>query len=367
MELKNIKIESIDHQGRGIAKINGKVYFVKNALIGEVVDIKILEEHKKYNLAEAIKIIKASNDRREVKCPYFFKCGGCDLLHMKYEAQINFKTQKVKNILKKYADIEVREKIIPSDKEYNYRNKITLHCKNNHFGFYENKTNNIIEIEKCLIADKNINNVLKKIQSNSKNIILRTNGKEVIYKENEEILKTINNYKFKIHLNSFFQINDYICSKIFEILQENIKKDEIVLDLYSGVSTLSIVAAKKAKKVYAVEENKYAYINAKENLKLNNVSNVELINKKVENIINNTNKEFNTIILDPPRKGLHKTVTNYLLSKKFEKIIYISCNPMTLVRDLNFLKSKYVIEKFYILDMFPNTYHVECMAVLVNF
>lgn len=364
MKYENVLIEKIDHLGNGIARINGKVVFVKNALPGEVVNLEIEEVHKKYDEGISTKIIKASDERREVKCPYFNECGGCDLLHMNYESQVKFKKDKVVDIIKKYANLEVSPIVIKSNKEYNYRNKITLHYKENKLGFYKGKTHKVIEIDKCLIANEKINEVIKNINLKDKNIILRTNNKEVIYDKNDTIIKQIKDYKFKIHLDSFFQINDFICEQIFNLIEENINENEIVLDLYSGVSTLSIVASTKVKEVYSIEENYNSYLDALDNIKLNNRKNVRTIESKVEDMIKGINRVFTTVIVDPPRKGLDISVINFLLSKKQEKIIYISCDPMTLARDLNYLKRIYEIKNFYILDMFPNTYHVECACIL---
>lgn len=364
MKCENVLIEKIDHLGRGIARIDGKVVFVKNALPGEIVNLKIEEVHKKYDEAVSTKIIKESSERRKVKCPYFNECGGCDLLHMNYDSQVKFKKNKVIDIIRRYAGLDILPVVIKSNKEYNYRNKITLHYKGNKLGFYKGKTHKIVEIKSCLIAKESLNNIIKDINLKEKNIILRTNDKDVIYKKNDTIIKEINNYKFKIHLDSFFQINDFICGKIFDLIEENINKEEKVLDLYSGVSTLSIVASKKAKEVYSIEENHNSFLDALDNIEMNEIKNVRTIESKVEEIIKDIKRDFTTVIVDPPRKGLDSLVISFLLLKETKKVIYISCDPMTLARDLNLLKTKYEIEKFYILDMFPNTYHVECMCIL---
>lgn len=364
MEFKNVKIESLDHLGRGIARIDNKITFIDNALEGEVVDIEIISNNKKYNEAKTTKIIKCSKDRRDVMCPYYNECGGCDLMHMNYEAELNFKKNKVINILKKYADVVIDPEVIKCNNEFNYRNKITLHYKDNKRGFYKNKTNDVIEIDKCLIARNKINEVLKDVKNKDKNIILRTNDKEVIYNKESYLIKEINNYKFRISLNSFFQVNDYICSKLFDLIENYIEKDEKVLDLYSGVSTLSIVASKNASKVIGIEQNSYASSDGEYNIELNNLSNVEAINSKVEDIVKDLKRSFDTLIIDPPRKGLDNLTTNFILNSKFKKIIYVSCDPMTLARDINILKGKYLIKDFKILDMFPNTHHVECVTVL---
>lgn len=366
MEIENVKIENLDHLGRGIARIDNKITFIEKALTGEIVNIKIISNNKKYNEAMITKIIKKSKNRRKAPCPYYDLCGGCDLMHMSYEEELKFKRDKVINILKKYANIDINPEIISCDNEFNYRNKITLHYKNNKFGFYKNKTNEVIEIDKCLIAKDKINDILNKksLFEKNKNIILRTNDKKVIYKKDDSLIKQINNYKFKISLNSFFQVNDYICSKLFNLIDNYIEKDEKVLDLYSGVSTLSIVSSKNASKVIGIESNKSASVDAIYNIELNHLNNVEAVHSKVEDIIESIKRSFDTLIIDPPRKGMDNLTINFILNNIFKKIVYVSCDPMTLARDLNILKKKYVIKDFKILDMFPNTHHVECVCVL---
>lgn len=357
---KNIKISSLDHYGRGIARIDDKVIFVINALPNEVVDIEIIEEKKSFSVAVVKKYIELSSDRRKVDCIYYNECGGCNIMHMNYDSQLKFKKDKVINIIKKYSNIVINPSVIKSNNEFNYRNKVVFHSKGSKFGFYKENSNDIIDIKKCLIINRVFDKEIKK--HNLDELILRSNEKdEVISNESESnIIKTINNYKFKVNINSFFQVNDYICSKLFDIVNEN--SNDNVLDLYSGVGTLGIVCSNKVKSVVSVESNKYAFKNIEENIKLNNVKNIICINNSVENFIKSYKDNCNVVLLDPPRSGVNKNILEFINSN-IKKVIYISCNPMTLARDLKMLNN-YKIIKSYILDMFPNTYHVETVLIL---
>ena len=154
-----------------------------------------------------------------------------------------------------------------------------------------------------------------------------------------------------------------MASKLFNLIKENINADDLVLDLYCGVGTLSLNASLKAKKVLGIEVVPSAVINATYNAKINKLSASFVLNK-VEDALTKINFNFNTVIIDPPRKGLDSKTLNFLLKQKVPKIIYVSCDPQTLVRDLQELKKQYNITKFYILDMFSYTYHVECLCVL---
>ena len=166
-----------------------------------------------------------------------------------------------------------------------------------------------------------------------------------------------------VDANSFFQVNHYICSKLFKLIEKNIDISNICLDLYSGVGTLSIVASKKAKKVYGIEVNNYSYKNAVKNLELNNIKNVKFINGLVEKEITKIKESVDVIITDPPRSGMDYVTIDTINKLKPKKIIYVSCNPLTLARDLNLL-TNYKLNFITLLDMFPNTHHVESFCVL---
>ena len=360
----NVKINSLNHEGKGITKIDNKVTFVENALPEELVNIEITKHNKNYDEAKVKKYLKKSTNRRKPLCPYYMECGGCDIMHATYEYQLKFKKEKVINILKKYSNLDIDPQIIASNKETNYRNKITLHYKNNCLGYMKKKTNEVLKINNCPLAMENINNYIKEIQNEKNDIILITNGKEVITsKENKHFIKEINNLKFQVDVKSFFQVNDYICGKLFQIVDFYMEENAKCLDLYSGVGTLSIVASRKARVVYSIEINESSHKNALTNLQLNKINNIKSILGKVEEEIKKIHDKIDVIITDPPRKGMDKVTIDIINKLSPKKIIYISCNPITLARDINLLKS-YKLDEIILMDMFPNTYHVECVCLL---
>lgn len=359
-----VLITDLNHEGEGITRVDNKVVFVKYALPGEEVDIDIIKNKKNYSIGLLKEVIIPSKERICNKCPYYYICGGCNLAHTTYDNELSFKKSKVKNILSKYAGISIDLDIVSSNKRYNYRNKITLHKQNNKIGYMKEKTNLIIPIDKCLIANDLINNEIKTIKSNNEQIVLRTNGKEVIFDNNSSLIMDVNEYKFKIDINSFFQVNTYILEEIFKYMEHIIDNSNLILDLYSGVGTLSLMASKKANKVVGIEVNKYSYLNALENIKLNKISNVEFIHGKVEDNIKNIKEKVDLIITDPPRSGMDKKTINVIKELKPEKIVYMSCEPITLARDLNSLKELYELKSIKLFDMFPCTYHVESVCLL---
>jgi len=401
-----VLIEKLDHQGRGIAKIDNKPIFIPNSLPDEEVKIEIIKEKKKYSEGIVKEYIIKSKKRIDPKCPYFELCGGCDLMNMEYDDQAKYKENKIKEIITKFTNISLEKikPIIKCEQDF-YRNKITLHNKNN-LGYYSKRTNEIINIKKCLIVDNHINDVISKLNElkldniyeviirSSKNIkntmiVLKINDdidinyyvenlKEyvdtiIIYKNNKYIpiynegyiYETLGSYKFKISPDSFFQVNTFQTEKLYDEVKKSLEAigNEKVLDLYCGTGTIGIYISECVKSVYGIEINKSAVEDAIENKKINNISNIDFecldasLVKKIKN-------DFDIIIVDPPRSGLDKNTIEYLLESKTEKIIYVSCDPVTLARDLNLLENKFETEKITPVDMFPNTYHVECVCLL---
>ena len=390
------KIERLDHFGKGIAKIDNVITFVPFTLPNEDVEIEIINRKKKFNEANCLKINKKSDIRIEHFCPYFMTCGGCNIQHMSYEDTLNFKQNKVCNILEKNKILFPEIKIHPTLKNQYYRNKITLKIINNKIGYYESESHNILEIDKCLIAKECINNViidLKKIMLEDGEITIRTNHNDEIlisakgnYNFNRQdfskdlkivgivinhktifgenyLITNINNIIFKYSYDSFFQINNEVAGYIFNYIKTNVKGGTI-LDLYCGVGTLSIMASFNAKKVYGVEIVPNAIKNALINSKMNHRNNLYFVLGDVANVINKIKDKFDLIIVDPPRKGLDKATLNYLMDSNSKEIIYVSCDPVTLSRDLQILCTKYLVKEINLFDMFPYTYHVECVSVL---
>ena len=356
-----VKIENLNHQGLGVTRVNDKVTFVEQALPGETVDIKVTEEKKKYNLAKIQTIIEKSPNRIEPLCPYYEECGGCDFDHVDYETELKYKKEKVENILKKYVHIDINIEITPSDKVYNYRNKITLHKQNKKIGLVKKNSNEVIEIKECKLVNEKINEILR---NNPKEGIIRTNGKEIILNENENITINIDKYKFKVNLNSFFQINPYTYEKMFNHIKKLINSNDVLLDLYSGVGVFSILLSENCKKIYGIEINENSYKNALENKKINNLENITFMLGKVEDNLPKISEKIDTIIVDPPRSGLSKATIKQIININPKKIIYVSCNPMTLARDLNLLNNSYKLECIKAFDMFPRTNHIECVCEL---
>ena len=391
----NIKLEinSFDHEGRGIGKYNNKVVFVPNAIPGEIVEIEIIKDKKTFSEGKIISYIKKSPKRIEASCPFYNKCGGCSFEHISIDDEKKVKTNNVINIIKKYANLDVLPIFIDSDKEYNYRNKIELKIENGNWGYYNSLSHNFVKINKCLIAKDSINRIIEnKNYFDIKNgsIIIRCNyideiiikidtsdkynididnliknnkivgiivNNKLIYGEDYYIEK-VGKYLFKVNINSFFQINLNILSKVFDLISKD--KYKTVVDLYCGVGTLGIALNKD--KLYGIEIVPEAITDAIKNSEINKQNNLYMLGDSSK--ISKIEDKIDCIIVDPPRSGLNNKTINNILKFNSKSIIYMSCNPMTLARDLNILKEKYLVKKIYILNMFPKTKHVECVCFL---
>lgn len=388
-------IKRFDHQGRGIGIFNNKIIFIKNALPEEIVEITITYNKKNYQEGTITKIIKESNIRIKPICPYFNICGGCQLMHISYKEQLKFKQEKVENIIHKYTDNSLKiNKIIKCDNIYNYRNKATIHVFNK-IGFYKENTNEIIDINYCYLLDNKINEILKELNNkklDNDEIIIKSNGidtlvyhennnndlsnintnniilKDKIIKGNNYIIETLNDYKFIVSPLSFFQVNTKQTIKLYNTIKKlaNLNQNDNLLDLYCGTGTIGIYLSKYCSKVLGVEINKHAISDANKNKELNNIGNIEFIIGDAKDIIKNTKFIPNVIIVDPPRSGLFKGMINDLLKFNADKIIYVSCEPITLARDLKELMNYYNIKEIQPVDMFPNTYHVENVVLLTK-
>lgn len=391
----NIEITKLNHTGEGIGKINNKIIFIEKSLPGDIIKIKEMINYKNYATAKIEKIIHPSPLRIKITCPYYNSCGGCQLLGLSYQEQLNYKKEKVANILKKYANLDTNLTISGID-ENHYRNKITLQVKNNHLGLFNKSTNNLIEINKCQLITNRMNDlipILKKLDlSNIKNIIIRNTKDEIMVilkgtiskKEVISVLKDkvssiyindnliygkktitekLGNYTYQISPNSFFQVNSTITEMLYNEILNATKQDKKILDLYCGMASIGIYISKNKERIDGIEINESSIKDAITNIDQNQLTNLTIKKGSVQDLIEKTN-DYDTIIVDPPRSGLDKKTRKILKQKQSPKIIYISCNPITLARDLNDLKETYQVKEIKLFDMFKNTYHVECLCVL---
>ena len=391
------KIEKLDNFGRGISHINNKIVFISNALEDEVVDATTTYSNKKFDEAKVNEIIEASRMRIKPICPYFDICGGCNLLHMNYDDQLKFKYNKVKDIIFKYLKENIKVNDVIYSNQFNYRNKASFEVKEK-LCYKMRKSTNLVDINYCYLLDKNINDIVHVLNNlnlkNINNITIRTGEEDImviisgnptqeiidalkekarsIYVNDKlvygrsNIVSKIGNYEFFVSDKSFFQVNKYNVKNLYDKVLEyaELTGNENILDLYCGTGTIGIYLSKYAKSVIGIEVNEQAIFDANINKNKNNIENISFICDTTSNINNIVNNDFDVIIVDPPRSGLDKNTINFLINSKAKRIVYVSCDIMTLVRDLNILKQDYDIREITPVDMFPNTYHVETVCIL---
>ena len=383
-----VTIVDDNHNGNGIAKVNDFPIFVQRAVKDDVVKIKITDLNKKYAKGIVISYIKRSNDVIKVNCPYYEECGGCALLHISKEKENELKKKYISRLFSNYSIS------INCFDRFGYRNKVTLHVKNQKLGFYKEKTNDLIEISKCLLLDDDINYLIKSLKkidlSLIKEIVIKKgndglllsikgklNNKDMlsltkltklisIYQNDKliygkkYIINSLNNIKYNINQNSFFQVNNECAYALYEQVKKYVKSCDKLLDLYCGTGSIGIYLSDICKEVVGIEINDDSVRCAKENIVNNNIKNYKIIKADASSL---KEDNYDVIVVDPPRSGLNKKVISTLNKIKPKKLIYISCNPSTLKRDINLLH-EYKLLDLKVFNMFPCTGHIECICIL---
>lgn len=432
-----VEIIRLGANGEGVAVHNGIVIFVPFSLVGERVLVHIINDKNSFLIAKIIKFLRVSEERVVPPCPYFEKCGGCDIQHMPYHMQLEFKKEMVKNSLEKYGKIytEIND-VVPSDKEYRYRNKFAFPVVEEDgvlkIGMYRKNSHDVVSIEDCMLQSENVKMIIylfkefmltNKISAYDeetksgtvKHIVVREHDgafiltvvvanemfeyfeplieklnmhfekfgivknvnilhNNVIFGNFDQHIYGINELDFhefgvdySVNNRSFLQVNDYIKKEIYQTILSVISGEENVIDAYSGAGLLTSIIAKHCDHVWGVEIIKEATENANNLKNKNNLYNLTNINGDCAEVIPALAKELNgdfVVVVDPPRKGLDKKVLDAFLESKPKRIIYLSCNPATLARDLADLKQDYDIEFVQPYDMFPQTANVETLVCL---
>lgn len=411
-----VQIEKYDDNGFGIAKIDKKEISVPFTSVGDVVEIREWVWERRRIVAKDFEIIEYSPNRVQPKCIYFGKCGGCLWQHIPYKEQVKIKEEKLSRLFNLEIDV------LPSPKIYGHRNRIDVAITAQGIGFRERgKWWKMVDIERCeVFGDRSELSLkrlrefmedfslkpwdLKKGEGFLRYIVLRE-GKftgelmvnlvthrgslpeeiegyfdfvdslywsinatksDVSYGDpkrfwgSEFITEMLDDVVYLIHPNSFFQTNPYQAVNLVKIVSKFVE-GERVLDLYAGAGTFGIYMAKRGFRVKGIEINPFAVEMANKNVKINKVEAVFRVgeDRDVENL-----RDYDTVIVDPPRGGLHPKLMKKILRDKPFNIVYVSCNPKTLKDNLNILKQQYKIDEMVGLDMFPHTPHIESVVKL---
>lgn len=359
MIIKNFLIEKYSQNGEGVGFYQNKPVYVFGTIVGEIIDCQILKEQKKFYVGKIYKLVSASPNRNYHNIPDAHLIGGYELIHMNDEEQKKFKIERVLNDFKQIANFNLEDtEYFQGKMRFYYRNKITLHDGH----FYQKRTNKPIDINNYLLSSI-------PYDKNQKGIIIYRQLDTLIYGTKEQKKYTFDsmlNYKFRVGLNSFYQVNKEVAQEIYSDIQKYVIKDGITLDLYSGIAIIAIIVSSISKFVYGIEINKSSYNDALFNIENNNIKNIDFFCSNVDTWIeHNKHLLIDTLILDPSREGVNKKTLKTILEViKPKRIIYLSCNPGTQSSNFNYLKEKYKVTKHKIYDMFPQTYHIESLLIL---
>jgi 23S rRNA (uracil1939-C5)-methyltransferase len=363
MRVVDLKIEDIAFGGKGVGREQGKAVFVPYTIEEELVSAEILREKKQFAEAELVEVKESSANRVTPECPYFGRCGGCAYQHIDYEHQLAIKWHQVRDILQrigKLKDIPLRP-IIPSPKQYEYRNRITVHVQDGMIGFFRRDSHRLVDVERCPISCGEVNRALTELRERHP-------------REGHYTLRTSSSRRV------FSQTNDEVANALRDLIIDLVPSNQdLLIDAYCGAGFFAKALLHKFEHVVGIDWDRFAIAAAKENAtrketyiagdvekELRQVGAVHPNRPAVEDIDRGRLKLISptTIIIDPPATGLSANARKAIVSLAPTTMIYVSCNPATLARDLKELQEKFTIQSVTPLDMFPQTAEIEAVAHL---
>ena len=386
-EVVELKIEALSNLGAGIAKPGGWVVFVPFALPGEKIRAKVWRNEANCSHADLVEILEPSPDRIEPHCPHFATCGGCQYQHLPYEKQLEWKTRQVRELLSHMVGIEAEvNPTIPSPKQWGYRSKITPHFQRPKpgedfpIGFLEfNRRTRLVDVYNCPIAMDEINEALQPIRDDVKRraaeykkgatLLLRATEDRVETDHRAPVSEKVGDLKFNFLAGDFFQNNPFILDSFTGHAAEQAKgpNQKYLLDAYCGSGLFGLTLAKNFEQVVGIELSETSADWARRNAKTNGIENASFIASSAEALFADIPfpSEQTSVLIDPPRKGCSVDFLNQLFAFGPSRVVYVSCNPATQMRDLkSFLEKGYKIESIQPFDLFPQTRHLECVIAL---
>jgi tRNA/tmRNA/rRNA uracil-C5-methylase (TrmA/RlmC/RlmD family) len=359
-------ISDIAFGGEGVARLDEFVIFVPFVMIGEDVEVEIIEVKKRFARAKLLKVISQSPERVTPPCPYFGDCGGCQYQHIDYAAQLRIKHKQIVDLFSRVGKFSeaLIDPVVPCPQQYGYRNRIMIRSQWDktkqalNIGFLRAESRLVVDIEECKIAEPALNQEIQRVRQNPP----PKGGIKVVLRVPPE--------GWELPRDSFFQNNFFLLPKLVEAVRERLRdsKSRFLIDTYCGVGFFSVELGDLVERFVGIEVDMPAIHAAKNNAKRRGLANGEFIGGRTEallpGLIGRFDRGATTIILDPPRTGCPPETMQLLEQVRPSQIIYVSCHPATLARDLNVLCANGVFKlaKVVPLDMFPQTQHVECVA-----
>lgn len=380
-----LSLGSWGRQGEAMAQFDGQNIFVLGGIPGERVIAEVVSVRRRYAAARVLEVLDPSPARVSPPCPYYGECTGCQWQHVDYDQQLAVKREKVVDALERVGGITGVEvaTVLPSPRQFGYRNhaRFTIGPEGA-LGFVHKETRRFVRIDNCMLMHDGVNETLAGLQdrcSETTQLSIRAGMEtgDVLVQPallNSDIpfatgqktyLESVDGHKFRVASPSFFQVNVEQTAELSRLVRDvlDLSADDVLLDAYTGVGAFAVLLAPSVKKVIAVEESAAAMVDASENAR--GLNNVELITGKVEDVLPDLEQAPTAAILDPPRSGCHIRTLQSLIALGPDRVAYVSCDPETLARDLALLcENAYSLESVTPLDMFPQTHHVECVALL---
>jgi tRNA/tmRNA/rRNA uracil-C5-methylase (TrmA/RlmC/RlmD family) len=365
---RNVTIGDIAFGGEGVARVGDFVVFVPFVLVGEVVEVEITEVKKRFARARLLHVIQASPDRVAPPCRYFGDCGGCQYQHIDYAAQLQLKHKQICDLFERIGGFTaaVIAPVIPCPQPYGYRNRIMIRSQWDKFkqglniGFIRAENRLVVDIEECKIAEPALNEQILHVRAHPP----PKGGIKVVLRVAPE--------NWEVPRDSFFQNNFFLLPKLVEVARQSLQAGgaRFLVDVYCGVGFFSVELADLVEGFVGVELDQLAIKAARRNAANRGHANGEFLSGRAEDLLPSLLDRFSaadtSVLLDPPRTGCQPESLELLRRIRPRQIIYISCHPATMARDLNILCAGDVFElvKVNPLDMFPQTAHVECVADL---
>jgi tRNA/tmRNA/rRNA uracil-C5-methylase (TrmA/RlmC/RlmD family) len=363
-----VTIRDIAFGGEGVARVNDFVVFVPFVVEGEEVEVEIVELKKKFARARLLRVLKPAPDRVAPPCRYFGECGGCQYQHIDYPAQLRLKHKQIADLFQRIGGLAgtVIESVVPCPQPYAYRNRIMIRSQWDKFkkglniGFIRHDNRLVVDIEECAVAEPALNEQIKHARAHPP----PKGGLKVVLR--------VAAAGWDVPPDSFFQNNFFLLPRLVEVVRERVRDSGVrhVVDAYCGVGFFAIELAEQVDSFAGIEIDRMAIKAARRNAAQRGSRNGEFINGDVAAVLPELLKRFAAaatgIILDPPRAGCSPASLELLRQTRARQILYVSCHPATLARDLNVLLRGKVYEllKVVPLDMFPQTQHIECVADL---
>lgn len=393
-----LQIEKWVYGGAGLGRLEGRVVLTPFVLPGERVRIEVEREKSSMVEARAVEWLERSPERVEPACRYFERCGGCHYQHAPYEYQAARKVEIVREVLRRVGKVEAPEEIgLRTGEPLGYRNRSQFHLRGARIGYLAAGSHDLVPVDECPISAPAINEALAVLKKSIKDrrwprfveqIELFTNGEETMVNVLEteggrraargffdwlgeripgaelgELNYRVGEGKFRVSHGSFFQVNRFLVEGLVEEVLGELT-GETALDLYAGVGLFSLPLAKRFGKMTAVESSPSAVHDLQYNAAEHGVE-VDAQRMQAEQYLSGLTAAPEVIVADPPRSGLGKNVTKHLARLKSPKLVLVSCDPATLARDLGALKAAgYALKRMTVVDLFPQTFHVEVVAEL---